>query len=184
MTVAITILIVQEVLKYSLFKNWPSPIDTWSANSIACRVLQIIKMLMDLYIVKIISDYFIFIVRMRKALFKKLGQPFPRRSKIVIVWITIVLVFFTIELILFHLLEILYLQAESDKTSLGQILFYMRYVNFPLFEFVIVSTMTSVIYYVTREQHKYIQERLKDHLNDLKEESEILTEEAEALNAL
>lgn len=141
-------------------------------------------MLMDLYIVKIISDYFIFIVRMRKALFKKLGQPFPRRSKIVIVWITTVLVFFTIELILFHMIQILYLLAESDSTRLGQILFYMRYVNFPIFEFVIVSTMTSVIYYVTREQHKYIEERLKDHLNDLKEESETPTEEAEALNAL
>ena len=59
----------------------------------------------------------------------------------------------------------------------------MRYLNFPIFEFVIASTITYIFYYQAKELKLEIEERQRDHLEGLKEETEADFEEEEDLNA-
>ena len=119
MTVAIAIEIVQPILKFYIYFDKKSEKDPKSEVQITYLVLQIVKILMDFYIVKIISEYFIFIVRIRIAHFKKMGQPFPRRSKIVVAWLTSVLVFFCIELAIFHTMAVIFPFNHINSSSFG-----------------------------------------------------------------
>lgn len=67
---------------------------------------ELIKVILDVYIVKIMFQYFIFIVKKRMALYKRLGTPLPLRGKVFMVWITIVLFLMAFNMTFFHVMSI------------------------------------------------------------------------------
>lgn len=74
---------------------------------------ELIKVILDMYILKIMFQYFIFIVRKRIALHKKLGTPQPLKIKVFMAWITLVLFLMAFNMTFFHVMSIYVPLAHS-----------------------------------------------------------------------
>jgi len=130
---------------------------------------------MDAYILKIMGDYFVFIEKKRLRTYKRQGIPQPLRSKVIIVWGTIVLILAVTNVIMFHVLPFF----EGDTTEnriLGDIIFYMKYINYPIFQFVSVSTITYVIYFQVMETKREAAEMQRDIIAELKQDDMVADE--------
>lgn len=74
---------------------------------------ELIKVILDVYILKIMFQYFIFIVTKRIALHKRSGTPLPLKSKLFMAWITLVLFLMAFNMTFFHVMSIYVSLAHS-----------------------------------------------------------------------
>ena len=128
----------------------------------------------------IMLQYFIFIVKKRMAFYRKLEIPQPLRSKVFIVWISIVIFLTAFDMAFFHVMSIFVPGTHSPFVD--QMIYYMRYINFPIFQFVSASTITYIFYYQAMELKREAAERQGDIIGALKQE-EMVTDDSDDVEA-
>lgn len=119
-------------------------------------------------------------MRKRFALYRKLGIKQPLRGKVFMIWISIVLLLMTFDMTFFHVMSIFVPGHQSDTVE--SMIYYMRYINYPIFQFISASTITYIFYYQAMELKRENQRKQEDIIGTLKPE-EFLTEDSEDAEA-
>ena len=83
-----------------------------------------------------------------------------------IAWITFVLVIIGLELCFFHFVSI-FVPSNMNNSLMVNLIVYMRYLNFPIFDLIVSSTVTYVFYYQAMELQREAKEKDDGHLQEL-----------------
>jgi hypothetical protein len=122
---------------------------------------------MDAYILMVMYKYFVFVSKSRLDMYKSLGMPQPFQSKVINAWIPIVIVLAATDIIAFHVMSIFDLGPRSETTD--KIIFYLKYINYPMYQFVSAATITYIFYYKAKMDKNVAEVIQRDIIGNLKQ---------------